>query len=202
MNSKKINIDNIQRAMKSKGYRWFENDSRNYNLNIVGVRHSDHNATNKFDDWITLSWKFQNSWFFKKYPATTDPGWHWLHKLLNPKGAAILVPGQYDAYALDYHQGKYKAMCQRRGPVKVYRDKNKDKILDLDPSTIDVGWFGINIHRANVSGITDWVNMHSAGCQVFQNAAHFADFMSLAGKAAANFGNKFTYTLLDEKDLG
>ena len=42
--------EQIQAAVESKGYKWFE--SGDYNVNIVGVRNSDTNGrvTNKFDD--------------------------------------------------------------------------------------------------------------------------------------------------------
>ena len=42
----------------------------------------------------------------------------------------------------------HEALCQR-GKVKVWRDNNKDNILDWE-GEIDTGEnFGINIHRAN-----------------------------------------------------
>ena len=47
--------EQIEQALKAKGYKWFEKGD--YNLNIVGIRNSDTNneVTNKFDDWMTLS---------------------------------------------------------------------------------------------------------------------------------------------------
>ena len=44
--------------------------------------------------------------------------------------------------------GAHKALCQRNRKVKVWRDNNKDNILDWEGET-DTGYFGINIHRAN-----------------------------------------------------
>ena len=51
----KLTKDIIEKAVKCKGYKWFEKGD--YNLNIVGVRNSDTGTevTNKFDDKITLS---------------------------------------------------------------------------------------------------------------------------------------------------
>jgi hypothetical protein len=52
--------------------------------------------------------------------------------LLNPKGAAILVPGQYcGSHAIGLHQGKYRALRQVK-PLPVYRDSNKDMNYDLN----------------------------------------------------------------------
>ena len=123
-------------------------------------------------------------------------------KLLNPKGTAILVPGQYrGCWQIGLHNGKYEALVQKK-PVSVYRDGNKDLIYDLDPKKIDKGVFGINIHRSNPYGESATVDNWSAGCQVFASSKDFKEFMELCGKQKAMYGNSFTYTLLDEKDLG
>ena len=49
--------EQIESAVKSKGYKWFENGD--YNVNIVGIRNSEtkNKVTNKFDDCITVSYK-------------------------------------------------------------------------------------------------------------------------------------------------
>ena len=54
----KLTKEIIEEGVKSKGYRWFEKGD--YNLNIVGVRNSNTGTevTNKFDDKITLSFRF------------------------------------------------------------------------------------------------------------------------------------------------
>ena len=44
--------------------------------------------------------------------------------------------------------------------------------------------------------------MYSAGCQVFADPKDFAKFIELCKKQSTLYGNSFTYTLLDEKDLG
>jgi len=114
---------------------------------------------------------------------------------MNTKGTAILVPGQYSqAYKLGLHRGKYEALVQAK-PVKVYRDNDKDSVYDMLPSSIDTGFFGINIHKAGHD--STWVDDWSAGCQVFKRAADFEAFMSLVRKAAKIYGNLFTYTLFD-----
>ena len=93
-------------------------------------------------------------------------------------------------------------MCQRLGEVEVYRDSDLNNEIDRDAGTIDKGMFGINIHRSRKTGEADLVNSYSAGCQVFKNTTDFNDFMKLANKSSDKFGNSFTYTLLNEGDLG
>jgi len=121
---------------------------------------------------------------------------------MNRKGTALLVPNQYKGvYKLDLHQGKYEALCQRLGDVSVYRDNDRDMILDFDPKTIDTGRFGINIHRSNPHTESHQVGKWSAGCQVFKEAKSYNDFISICKKASEIWGNKFSYTLLTHKDL-
>ena len=52
-----ITREQVEAAVKAKGYRWFENGD--YNVNIVGIRNSEtgNEVTNKFDDKITISFK-------------------------------------------------------------------------------------------------------------------------------------------------
>jgi len=78
-------------------------------------------------------------------------------------------------------------------PVDVYRDADKDIYSEMT-AIIDRGLFGINIHKAN-TGITNFINGHSAGCQVFQNSADFDYIISECKKSGLK---EFTYTLIDE----
>ena len=193
--------EQIEKAIKSKGWKWFENGD--YNLNIVGIRNSEtyNKITNKFDDLMTLSFKVEGKWYFRKYPCTTDPGLHWTKNLLNESGVAILVPGQYSgSHMIGLHQGKYEALRQK-SPLKVYRDKDKDNEYDLITENIKEGIYGINIHRASSSGTSTQIDKWSAGCQVIANNEHFAEFMRIANTAKGKWGNSFTYTLIDSKDI-
>ena len=140
--------EQIEKAVERKGYRWFEGGD--YNLNIVGIRNSETGGkvTNKFDDWVTLSYSVGGQLKYEEFEATTDPGSHWERNLLNKDGVAILVPGQYrGSHTIGLHQGKYEALRQHK-PLKVYRDKNKDGVYDFLEENIHEGIYGINIHRA------------------------------------------------------
>ena len=191
----------IEKAVKNKGYKWFE--SGDYNLNIVGIRNSSTNEaiTNKFDDWMTLSYKVYGIWHFHQWDCTTDPGKHWTENLLNKDGVAILVPGQYSgSHKIDLHQGKYEALKQQK-PLKVYRDNNKDGKYDMLEENIKEGIYGINIHRASATGTSTQIDKWSAGCQVIANNHNFDKLMELAHKSKDKWGNSFTYTLIESKDI-
>lgn len=192
---------NYPELFKQKGYAFFTNGD--YNLNIIGVR-KDNNCkvTNKFDDILVVIYKVSNIWIKIGFNITTEPGDYYMRKELgNIKGTAILVPGQYrGCWMIGKHNGKYDALVQCK-PVKVYRDNNKDNIYDLYPETINEGLFGINIHRSNQKITRETIDMYSAGCQVFANPKEFTQFMNLCYKQKELYGNKFTYTLIDEKDL-
>ena len=194
--------EQIQKAVESKGYKWFEGGD--YNLNIVGVRNSDTHGvvTNKFDDKLTISYSVNGEMKYHEFDATTDPGSHWEKNILNKDGVAILVPNQYrGSHEIRKHQGKYEALCQKK-PVKVYRDNNKDGKYDMLEENIHEGIFGINIHKAGsrVEGPTQ-IDKWSAGCQVFSKESDFNQLMELAYKAKNLYGNSFTYTLIESKDL-
>ena len=198
----KYNQKLIEQAVINKGYKWFTRG--NYNLNIVGIRNSNTTqVTNKFDDQITLSYYKFGKPVYHEFKATTDPGSHWERNLLNPNGVAILVPDQYrSSHEIRLHQGKYNALCQKK-PVKVYRDKNKDGVYDLSEENIHEGIYGINIHRATSKkgGISTQVDRWSAGCQVIASNSDFYLFMNILYKSKKLYGNSFTYTLIESKDI-
>lgn len=196
-------VENYQKVFINKGYSFFEQGD--YNLNIVGVRNDSGDAS-KFDDFIKLFYKVDGEWVCDVYAATTEPGTSILRspiKAVRHKGTAILVPDQYrSTYRIGTHGGKrrYTALVQRGGKVRVVRDNNRDSKPDYH-NPEEEGWFGINIHkhwgsdaRINTGGV-------SAGCQVFQSSQDFYEFMDTCERAAEEWGNSFTYTLLEERDV-
>lgn len=199
INENDFAVEQIKKVMQSKGYAFFVNG--NYNLNIIGVRSKNREA-NKFDDWMLLVYKNNGVWLTRLYSITTDAGTYWLMNPSDKRGTALLVPNQYrGVYSIDKHRNTYYALCQRNGKVKTYRDGDKDKILDMDASTITEGMYGINIHRSNPYNESVSVDKWSAGCQVFANPKDFEQFMEICYKAKDLWGNKFTYTLLLEEDF-
>ena len=86
--------EQIESAVKSKGYKWFDDtNNKGYDVNIVGVRNSDtkDRITNKFDDCVTISYKKNGEWKFFCFEATTDPGDDYMNDpIVKSKGCAIL----------------------------------------------------------------------------------------------------------------
>lgn len=190
---KTLSKEIIERAIKAKGYSWFENGA----VNVVGIRTND-TITNIYNDFITITYfTVEEGWKFIGFEATTDPGLYWLNKPGNVKGTAILVPNQYiDCWQIGEHSG-YEAFVQCR-PVSVYRDNNRDNYLDLDPKSIDTGYFGINIHRSHLTILQYVIEKYSAGCQVFRKDSSLQTLLKLFKNTRKKY---LTYTLLTENDL-
>ena len=198
--------EQIESAVKAKGYVWFEDaNDKGYDVNIVGVRNSETGTeiTNKFDDCITISYKIDGEWQFHCFKCTTDPGKYWAENIMRKEGVAILKPGQYrKSHKLRLHQGKYLALGQQN-PVTVYRDDNRDDNYDLDENNTQTGLFGINIHRATKyeGKASTQVDKWSAGCQVIAANDDWHCFLDICQQAREIWGNNFTYTLIESKDI-
>ncbi len=211
---REITIKDILNIARKKKYKIFYG-GRGININIWGIRSKD-NQSNTFNDRICLFWKNSdtNEWTLKSFEASTDPGLYWRNNPMHELGTAILKPGQYEGcWKMGKHKG-YDALVQHK-PVIVFRDNNRDNILDIKSSNVDIhaGVFGINIHRANSNGRSVQVDKWSAGCQVLQNhkrkhsllGVEFEydwDYFMYMAKASAAFYNEFfTYTLIDETEI-
>jgi hypothetical protein len=194
----KFTKEQVEAAVKAKGYAWFEG-AKDYDLNIVGVRNASTGqaVTNVFDDVLTVSYKVAGVWKFESWPATTDPGKKGVMEYHNAAGVARLVEGQYrGSHTIRLHQGKYEALGQAKN-VKVYRDANKD--LTYNEDTIQEGIFGINIHKAGAD--STYVENWSEGCQVFKRSADFDKFMAICRLAVPIHKNSFSYTLIRSTDI-
>jgi len=191
-------LSRIKEILKQYGFVLY---TKPYQLNIVGLR-SKSVKSNSFDDEIHVFYTQPNGkWNYHIYPATTDPGTFWLNNPSYPQGTAILAQGQnLDAYKIGRHKGKYEALVQHKS-VTVIRDYDRDAVLDFDNGIKEKGNFGINIHRAESSGSTKFIDRYSAGCQVFKNADEFYVFMQLCRNHAKLYGNSFSYTLIDFRSL-
>lgn len=193
-------ITEIKKLSKEKGFKIFEEP---YKLNIWGFR-SKNNIPNAFDDemhvLLNIGTLDKQKWAYFVFKCTTDPGTFWLKNPQNSQGTAILNEGQYvDVYGIRKHRGQYNALCQSWGNVSVTRDYDRDAILDFYNGRVAKGSFGINIHHASSNGSTLYVDKYSAGCQVFKNIKDFNFFMQLCYLHRSIHGNKFTYTLVDQR---
>ena len=179
------------------GYSVFTSGA--WNLNLIGVR-TESRTSGQFDDWFNIiCWDEQDRLIHRQFQCTTDPATYFLSKPINVNGAAILCAGQYrGAYRIAKHRGKYDALCQRKA-VKVYRDDNRDEILDMEVDDIQQGLYGINIHRAGEKNEAPNNWKWSAGCQVLPSPIDFDEVMVYARRQLKERGwDSFTYTLIED----
>jgi hypothetical protein len=94
------------------------------------------------------------------YAGTVDPGRNWTKYPMRPAGCAHLADGGPYAYSVGLHRGK-PAFVQA-GPVRLWRDANRNYVQDQgEAAHLETG-NGINVHRMGRSG--PGVNSWSAGC--------------------------------------
>ena len=187
-------LPSLLQKVSDKGFRVFTRGQ--YNLNIVGLR-TDSSEVNTFNDEIHLIYKdHRGKWVDLSFECTTDPGLYWLKNPGRRSGTAILKEGQYrGSHTIGQHRGRYTALVQR-APVKVYRDRNRDEVIDRDLRSVEEGLFGINIHHAGYD--SHRVDRWSAGCTVIGNLAEWHIFLSIVRRSAELYGDRFTYTLIEE----
>lgn len=193
-----MTLKSIILQSNSQGYFF---DERPYKLNIVGVRNPKNTSPIKFEDQIAYFYYDNNGNINGKVvPATTSPSVYFLENPMASGGTAILKQGQYeDSYSIGLHRGKYEAIVQSK-PVTVIRDNDRNNAINIFAPTT-TGLYGINIHRASVKKNIQYIEADSSGCQTFQNKSDFDDMMKLARKSRDLYGNKFTYTLIDQRDV-
>jgi len=196
----------IADTFKSKGFVFFDNGD--YNVNIVGIR-NESRVSGKWDDLFIILFKTGGLWSARVLSGTTDPG---EIELKNPSflegkrnGVAIVAPGQYRGLWKIGKHHQFDALVQV-GNVKLYRDGNRDAVIDLDPKTLGsygIGT-GINFHgfwnAEQYATVLNW----SAGCQVpsvNMRGVNWRSLMDVFATAAKRYGNSFTYTLLDVNEV-
>lgn len=155
-------------------------------LNLIGQRSSERRA-GALDDLLSVVWLERGRWCELAWPCSLDPGRFYLARPINPRGTAILAPGQYrDAYALGTHRGR-PALVQV-GPVTVRRDGDRDELLE--PGVAESGLFGINVHDDAGAGAEA-----SAGCTVLPRA-FLDELLELVRRAVPVQGPRLTYTVV------
>jgi hypothetical protein len=174
-------------------YRWHNEPMK---LNIIGVR-TENTKAGRFDDWLYLFYKDdQKRQRLVQYPCTVDSGVYGLTNPVHADGCGIVCPQQY-ALEIRKHRGEYNALCQASN-VHVYRDNNRDKVINFDASTImqmtpEEG--GFNLHKKKHSH--EEIKHSSYGCTVTY-APYFDEIMTLAYEHRNRYGNVFDYTLLSD----
>lgn len=174
----------LKNQFKGLFYKWPDN------IHIIGIR-AKTEINNEFCDRLYC---FHGDDLVVTGVGTTVPGRPYLLKPMNPKGCAVLKEGQYgNCWTPGLHNG-YKALIQS-APITVYRDANRDTIIDEKPGTEDTGLFQVDIHHAGQNFVAKFIDNFSAGCQVWQNIADFNQMMNYIEAAGQKW---FTYTLLNE----
>lgn len=194
-----MELNDVLNWMNQLGYSV---DKRPYKLNLVGIRDKSVAVPENYSDHIAyFYWDDAGALQGKVCEGTTTPGIKYLFDPINSQGTAILKQGQYvDTWSIDLHRGKYEALCQRK-PVTVIRDSDRNSELNYFGETT-TGLYGINIHKSSSSYANqDLIGPDSAGCQVFRWQDDFYAMMDLARKSRDMYGNYFTYTLIDEREV-
>jgi lysozyme len=128
--------------------------------------------------------------FFGSYNGNTDPSRIRKGRGTGAeKGMASLQTGLWRVHRFDKHNGRYLALCQRAGKVKVIRDGSSEDYEDF-------GTFGINIHNGG------WKTTSSLGCQTIHPTQWQSFITSAVDQAKRYFGSKWDkttipYALLD-----
>lgn len=196
----RVNYDILSNIYQQKGYAFF--DSGSYNLNVFGIRSGDL-LTDEFNDLIGVAYRDDTgNKQLLTFKSSTKPGYYWLkEKMGNMNGTAILIPGQYrSCWELGFHRN-YEALVQRPTySFRTWRDNDSDGELDMEgPVFEDVT--GLNLHTTSFKNEIEKVGKYSAGCQVIQDDLDFRILLALLLKSSATYGTRFSYTLLEEKDI-
>lgn len=196
----KLTVDVLKAAYERMNYPLFEKGD--YNLNLFGIRNEDDPNSNKFNDILGVLYKKNDTWILKKYDGTTDPGLKARLHPINQNGTAILATGYHKAaFKLGYHKGQYRALVQNT-PLPLYRDNNEDGRLDFT-SEPKLEMAGINFHRAtaNAGGVSTWIDMFSAGCQVVAGNSDFNELMQICETSSKTYGPVFSYALFKQSEV-
>ena len=201
----KPTVEQIMAVATSKGYPIFKsNGIYNYNLNLWGIRSQDKD-TSVYNDMLAIMYQnVRNNWTIDYFTITTDPSDIILQTPENDNGTAILCEGHHSKlWSYGFHKGRpdHKALVQF-SPCRVYRDNNKDSVANEDPSTIETGVFGINMHRASAYTNNPKIGLYSAGCQVHFDVDRYNKVFIPLIENCVNEGNRiFSYTLCLESDF-
>lgn len=197
-------IAQIKAIAKAKQFPIFESKGKfDFNLNIWGFRSPSKDYT-KFNDLaIVFREDRQGHWFIDPFIITTDPSNLLLMNPVNIDGTAILCEGFHSKlWTYGHHKQRtdHRALVQH-SPCKVYRDKDKDDVVDADLPIFE-GMFGINMHRASAYGTTPNIGLYSAGCQVHADVDRYNHkFIPLIETSVSEGNNVFSYALCKEEWL-
>lgn len=195
--------DALRAHVLGLGHRFFEGP---WNPNLIGIRSKERRA-GLWDDLLLLAYTDDDgAQVVSAHEGTTDPSDVWLQSEKRHRdGTLIVVPGQYRGcwgVGPQYlHRNTYPCFKQV-APIAFVRDDNADDILDIE-ALIARGMeqrdvVGINGHRGSAHRAVPSVGLYSAGCQVWRHPSEFLQVLDFVQWTATRYGNRATYTLLDE----
>ena len=199
-------IDKIINIVKSGGGEVFEQEGY---INLCGVRNMTTDDT--FNDVLYIYWKEGGAFRCVKTSGfTTKPGKAMIQNPATESGCAIVKEGWHPGV---WHIGMHKpdsengheALRQTANitkPITITRDNTQrgqtgDYYLRVYENTTEVGFPSTNMHRSNIPNsvrVGEW----SAGCQVFQYEAEFAEMLEMAKNAESKGQKLFSYFLTNQ----
>jgi hypothetical protein len=123
-----------------------------FSANLIVIR--GPGQPGDWDGQLTLSWVETpgGAWRSVSAPCATRPGKHYLQNPMNPRGTAVLQPGQFrGSHARGFHHAgtaKASAAWVQVGEVVVRRDGDRDEVLDALSAPLTDG-SAINVHRVS-----------------------------------------------------
>lgn len=166
-------------------------------FNQFGIRNPENQNKDIFNDTLGIYLPKEKKVLI--YTGTTDPGTSCTFK--KSGGAAHMCEGFHkDIWVLEIHakisnpKFAHEAFCQRpeheTGPVKIWRDVNKNYIED-DNVYQSGNWFGINKHRASKLYVVHEIDDYSWGCIVAQDAKDHEKEVEIAKQTQKYKKDKF-----------
>jgi hypothetical protein len=207
-----LSIPTLLDVVNRKNY---DLDERLYRVNIIGIRMDDV-YDNRFSDKCVLLWKNEKmEWESRTFKWTTMAGTLGTGGVFNPftvrgkTAVGILKEGYYPQvwqFVDSYKAWLLYPYLYQIGKFDIYRDGNRNDVLERWMPVETSEWDGFNCHRMSSNGIdTDIVNFAwvtwSAGCQgapepTFRNVV---DLIRISSKLTKK--SVFDYMLLHKDDF-
>lgn len=205
------------------GHRW---DDTAMHWNLVGIRALGR-LSDLWQDTILGVGNSPEGLVYVGGPGTTSPGRPGLVAPTNPRGTAVMLPGQYvDLYrvgpgAIHGRTGTSPYLAfEQISDADYIRDRDRDEIIDIGTTGYATsaehfqnlrkalmldgryqrGNIKSNLHRASrVNGkLVPVVGPYSLACQVVQLVGNFDALRNAFTGAIPLQGDRVTYTLLDQ----
>lgn len=152
---------------------------RGYYLNAIGKANANDRGV--YDDACFIV----TPDYFGAFNYNTDPSsYRKGYGFGDKKGMAVVKPGVSFAWLLDYHKGKYMALCQRAGEMTVIRDGVNG------PYEHTSKWIGANWHKGGINSTL------SEGCQTIPPEQWEEAISIVLEEMGKHYGLKYKQTIV------